>query len=438
MTPAGPSATRPGHRRGAPVADETALPAPASHDGPAAPTAAAIAALRPLRLRRGPARPGRDCSAAGRRATPRPPCPTASASSTARQAGQPAPRVRRRDRRASPACGSPTPTSTRPWRPRRGSSAPGRPRERLRTFWTSRRALLAKAQDDDGYLNSYFQADHRDRQWRELRFSHELYCAGHLIQAAVAAARAGRRRQLVTVGATRSPICSSSGSGPDGRPAVCGHPGDRDRAGRAVPGHRTRAVPRARRTLRRPPRARGCSGRTRSGRQYYQDHEPVREATEVTGHVVRQLYLLAGAVDVAVRDGRRGVARGRRTAVGVGVRQPRPTSPAGTAPGTATRPSATRTSCRRTGRTPRRCAAIASFQWNWRLLLATGEHRYADEMERVLLQRDRRGDRARRHGTSSTPTRCSCAPGTTGPMRTRRRGGCPGTPASAARRTWPG
>jgi hypothetical protein len=30
------------------------------------------------------------------------------------------------------------------------------------------------------------------------------------------------------------------------------------------------------------------------------------------------------------------------------------------------------------------CAAIASFQWNWRLLLATGRHRYADEMERVL------------------------------------------------------
>jgi uncharacterized protein len=30
------------------------------------------------------------------------------------------------------------------------------------------------------------------------------------------------------------------------------------------------------------------------------------------------------------------------------------------------------------------CAAIASFQWNWRMLLATGERRYADEMERVL------------------------------------------------------
>jgi hypothetical protein len=30
------------------------------------------------------------------------------------------------------------------------------------------------------------------------------------------------------------------------------------------------------------------------------------------------------------------------------------------------------------------CAAIASFHWNWRMLLATGGHRYADEMERVL------------------------------------------------------
>jgi DUF1680 family protein len=31
------------------------------------------------------------------------------------------------------------------------------------------------------------------------------------------------------------------------------------------------------------------------------------------------------------------------------------------------------------------CAAIASFQWNWRMLVATGHGRYADEMERVLL-----------------------------------------------------
>jgi DUF1680 family protein len=30
------------------------------------------------------------------------------------------------------------------------------------------------------------------------------------------------------------------------------------------------------------------------------------------------------------------------------------------------------------------CAAIASFHWSWRLLLATGEARYADLMERVL------------------------------------------------------
>jgi uncharacterized protein len=30
------------------------------------------------------------------------------------------------------------------------------------------------------------------------------------------------------------------------------------------------------------------------------------------------------------------------------------------------------------------CAAIAAFQWSWRLLLATGESRYADLMERVL------------------------------------------------------
>ncbi len=48
-------------------------------------------------------------------------------------------------------------------------------------------ALLEKAQDADGYLNSYYQVDHRDEQWSDLGFSHEMYTAGHLIQAAVAA-----------------------------------------------------------------------------------------------------------------------------------------------------------------------------------------------------------------------------------------------------------
>src|SRR5881628_3277952 len=48
------------------------------------------------------------------------------------------------------------------------------------------------------------------------------------------------------------------------------------------------------------------------------------------------------------------------------------------------RASVTGSSCRRTGAYNETRAAIASFQWSWRLLLATGDARYADHMERIL------------------------------------------------------
>ncbi|MEU4745899.1 beta-L-arabinofuranosidase domain-containing protein, partial [Actinosynnema sp. NPDC023658] len=61
----------------------------------------------------------------------------------------------------------------------------------LSAFLDSTAALLAKAQGEDGYLNSYYTAVEPERRWLDLHRSHELYCAGHLFQAAVAAARAG-------------------------------------------------------------------------------------------------------------------------------------------------------------------------------------------------------------------------------------------------------
>src|SRR5262245_39185611 len=69
----------------------------------------------------------------------------------------------------------------------------------LRTFVDTTGALLAKAQTEDGYLNSYRLLVEPEKRWQKLHWSHELYCAGHLIQAAVAAARAGVGTEVVTV-----------------------------------------------------------------------------------------------------------------------------------------------------------------------------------------------------------------------------------------------
>jgi uncharacterized protein len=174
----------------------------------------------------------------------------------------------------------------------------------LHRFLESTTDVLAKAQDDDGYLNSYFQADHRDKQWRELRWSHEMYCAGHLIQAAVAAARAGAAPELVAL-ARRFADLLVDRFGPDGVEGIDGHPIIETALVELyrVTGHRP-YLALAKRLV--DLRGRGLLGEDRSmGRPYYQDHQPVRKAEEVTGHVVRQLYLLSGVVDVAVETGDR-------------------------------------------------------------------------------------------------------------------------------------
>ncbi|MDP3178433.1 MAG: glycoside hydrolase family 127 protein, partial [Spirochaetaceae bacterium] len=46
--------------------------------------------------------------------------------------------------------------------------------------------LIAKAQAPDGYVNTYFLVMAPDKRWQDLAWGHELYCAGHLIEAAVA------------------------------------------------------------------------------------------------------------------------------------------------------------------------------------------------------------------------------------------------------------
>lgn len=252
----------------------------------------------------------------------------------------------------------------------------------IREFIDTTTALLARAQDAGGYLNSYVQSDADRSQWQDIKRGHELYCAGHLIQAAVAAARVGAGADLMAV-ALRMADLAVDTFGSHGTDAVCGHPEIETalvELFRAT--GQQRYLDLAQRFI--DLRGKGLLGEDdRFGRAYFQDHVPVRSATEVTGHAVRQLYLLAGIVDVAVETGDPQLlataetlwesafrsktyitgghgSRHRGEAFGDPYELPPDRAYAET------------------------CAAIASFQWNWRMLLATGSRRYADEMERAL------------------------------------------------------
>src|SRR5215469_4547186 len=60
-------------------------------------------------------------------------------------------------------------------------------------------ARIAKAQEPDGYFNSFFQRREPDKKWTNLRDWHELYCAGHLIESAVAHFEATGKHNLLDV-----------------------------------------------------------------------------------------------------------------------------------------------------------------------------------------------------------------------------------------------
>jgi DUF1680 family protein len=84
-------------------------------------------------------------------------------------------------------------------------------------------ADVAAAQSPDGYLDTYFTFERRAERYADLTTRHELYCAGHLIQAAVAHHRATGKRALLDV-AVRAAEHLCRTFGPGARGGTDGHP----------------------------------------------------------------------------------------------------------------------------------------------------------------------------------------------------------------------
>jgi DUF1680 family protein len=241
--------------------------------------------------------------------------------------------------------------------------------------------LVAAAQTEDGYLDSYYQVLRPDARYVELPMGHELYCAGHLVQAAVAHARVTGRTDLLAI-AVRVVDNIERALGPAGRAGVCGHP-EIEMA--LVELYRLTGEDRhlalARCFLDR--RGHGLLGPGTYGPEYYQDERPVREATTVAGHAVRALYLACGVTDAYLETGEQTlleasiaqwedmVATRTYLTGGVGSRHRDESF------GDPYELPPDRAYCET-------CAAIASVMWSWRLLLATGQARYADLIERTL------------------------------------------------------
>jgi uncharacterized protein len=241
--------------------------------------------------------------------------------------------------------------------------------------------VLRNAQEPDGYLNSFVQAGH-DVRWDNLVKSHELYCMGHLIQAGVANHRTTGSEDLLGV-ARRAADCVVRDFGELRRKDTDGHP-IMEMA--LVELYRETGEQSYLDLARQLLDVRGHGVLDPKGHfdsVYYQDATPVREETAVVGHAVRALYLLSGVIDVyietgeqalldsAVRQWENMVSRKLYLNGAVGSRFE----------GEAFGDDYELPPDLVYGET---CATIAAIQASWRLLLVTGETRFADHMERAL------------------------------------------------------
>lgn len=251
----------------------------------------------------------------------------------------------------------------------------------LRRFYDETVDLLIAAQRPDGYLNSAYQrGEPFGEPWSDFVHGHELYCLGHLIQAAVAGARAiGDDRLLGVAERFVGHVVDLFGGDSE---AYCGHPevetalvelyrltGDRQALGLAEAFLRRRGS--------------GFIGAGVFGPQYYQDDTSVQETAVMRGHAVRAMYLNAGVADLVLETGDPALraslerqwddlvahrlyitggtgSRHRDEAFGDAFELPSERAYAET------------------------CAGIALVNWAWRMYLLSGGAHYLDELERAL------------------------------------------------------
>lgn len=247
---------------------------------------------------------------------------------------------------------------------------------------------FAAAQEEDGYINTFYTLTGLDKRWDNMD-KHEMYCAGHMIEAGVAYYNVTGKRKLLDV-CIRMADHMMTIFGPGKRNWVPGHEeielalvklyqatGDKkylefsewllDQRGHGYGSHSVSQGEAARKW----------------NPVYYQDDAPVRDMCEIAGHAVRAMYLYCGMADVAAYTGDQGyidalnrlwddvVLRNMYITGGIGQ------------------------SAHNEGFTEdyslpnltaycETCASVGMVLWNWRMNQFTGDSKYADVMERSM------------------------------------------------------
>ncbi|QTL99209.1 glycoside hydrolase family 127 protein [Iocasia frigidifontis] len=180
--------------------------------------------------------------------------------------------------------------------------------------------LIEKAQQPDGYLNTYYTIKEPDHKWTNLAECHELYCAGHMIEAAVAYYQATGKRKLLDVMIRFTDLIDSKFGREDDK--IKGYPGHQEIELALIKLYNITGDSKYKELANYFIDERGQEpsyfdiewekrGKTSHWKdfrkiangEYYQAHKPVREQATAVGHAVRAMYMYCGMADVAKETG---------------------------------------------------------------------------------------------------------------------------------------
>ncbi len=239
---------------------------------------------------------------------------------------------------------------------------------------------ILAAQEASGYLNTYWIEDRKDRRWKEMVTGHELYCLGHMLQAGIAYYRATGNSKLMD-GGIRFVEYLLRDFGPEKQPLLAGHPeielalvelyrttGRKeflDLAGYILRGDGAR--------LKLTP---AQMSYTFSGR-------PFTDRTVIEGHAVRAGYAASGAADYYLETGD-SAYKAALERLWADLVKSKMYVTGGTGSRAAGETFGDPYELPNAKAYTESCAAIANLMWNWRMLAATGEARFADIVETAI------------------------------------------------------
>ncbi len=245
--------------------------------------------------------------------------------------------------------------------------------------------LIAKSQRPDGYLNTYYTLNFPDQRWTDME-KHEMYCGGHMIEAAIAHYQATGKKTFLDVAVKFAGHLDST-FGPGKRHWVPGH--EEIELALVKLYHTTnnkKYLDLAHWLLEERGHGHGVGGiwsNPKMGPAYCQDDVPVSEITDIKGHAVRAMYLFTGMADVAAEENISGYVEAlKRVWEDVVYRNMYITGGIGSSGHnegfTDDYDLPNKTAYCET------CASIGMVLWNNRMNLLTKDARYADVLERSL------------------------------------------------------